>query len=220
MNAMNALSVRDVTVRFGERTVLDKISLDVEQSELVVVMGPSGCGKSTLLRAIAGLEPIDRGSILLNGRDATTLPPHQRNIGFVFQDLALFPHLGVGENIAYGLRRRGMKVPERRARVAELLDLVGLGDSTLRNVQTLSGGEQQRVAVARALAPSPSLLLLDEPLSALDADRKLGIADEIIRVIRTTGTAALYVTHDEDEAERVGSRVLHLEDGRLVGGGS
>ena len=220
MNAMNALSVRDVTVRFGERTVLDKISLDVEQSELVVVMGPSGCGKSTLLRAIAGLEPIDRGSILLNGRDATTLPPHQRNIGFVFQDLALFPHLGVGENIAYGLRRRGMKVPERRARVAELLDLVGLGDSTLRNVQTLSGGEQQRVAVARALAPSPSLLLLDEPLSALDADRKLGIADEIIRVIRTTGTATLYVTHDEDEAERVGSRVLHLEDGRLVGGGS
>ena len=216
---MNALSVRDVTVRFGERTVLDKISLDVEQSELVVVMGPSGCGKSTLLRAIAGLEPICGGSILLNGRDATRLPPHQRNIGFVFQDLALFPHLDVGENIAYGLRRRGMKAPARRARVGELLDLVGLGDATMRNVQTLSGGEQQRVAVARALAPSPSLLLLDEPLSALDADRKLGIADEIIRVIRTTGTAALYVTHDEDEAAQVGSRVLLLEDGRLVGGG-
>ena len=110
-----------------------------------------------------------------------------------------------------------MKAPERRARVAELLDLVGLGDSTLRNVQTLSGGEQQRVAVARALAPSPSLLLLDEPLSALDADRKLGIADEIVRVIRTTGTAALYVTHDEDEAARIGSRVLRLQDGRLIG---
>ncbi len=212
---MNALSVRDVTVRFGERTVLDTISLDVEQSELVVVMGPSGCGKSTLLRAIAGLEPVVEGSILLNGLDATTLPPHRRNIGFVFQDLALFPHLGVGENIAYGLRRRGVKAPERRARIAELLELVGLGDATLRNVQTLSGGEQQRVAVARALAPSPSLLLLDEPLSALDADRKLGIADEIVRVIRTTGTAALYVTHDHDEAARIGSRVLRLQDGRL-----
>lgn len=216
---MNALSVRGLTVRFGERTVLDGVSLDVEQSELVVVMGPSGCGKSTLLRAIAGLEPIAGGSILLDGRDATMLPPHRRNIGFVFQDLALFPHLNVGENIAYGLRRRGMKAPGRRKRVRELLDLVGLGDATLRNVQTLSGGEQQRVAVARALAPSPSLLLLDEPLSALDADRKLAIADEIVRVIRTTGTAALYVTHDEDEATRVCSRVVRLEDGQLVGGG-
>ncbi len=212
---MNALSVRDVTVRFREHTVLDRISLDVEKSELVVVMGPSGCGKSTLLRAVAGLEPIVGGSIFLNGVDATMLPAHQRNIGFVFQDLALFPHLNVGENIAYGLRRRGMKAPERRARVAELLDLVGLGDATLRNVQTLSGGEQQRVAVARALAPSPSLLLLDEPLSALDADRKLAIADEIVRVIRTTGTAALYVTHDQDEAVQVGSRVLRLDNGRL-----
>lgn len=212
---MNALSVRDVTVRFGERTVLDKISLDVDQSELVVVMGPSGCGKSTLLRAIAGLEPIIEGSILLNSRDATMLPPHQRNIGFVFQDLALFPHLNVGENIAYGLRRRGVKTLARRERVGELLDLMGLGDANLRNVQTLSGGEQQRVAVARALAPSPSLLLLDEPLSALDADRKLGIADEIVQVIRTTGTAALYVTHDADEAARIGSRVLRLQDGRL-----
>ncbi len=216
---MKALSVRGLIVRFGERTVLDGVTLDVEQSELVVVMGPSGCGKSTLLRAIAGLEPIAGGSILLNDHDATMLPPHRRNIGFVFQDLALFPHLNVGENIAYGLRRRGMKAPARRKRVAELLDLVGLGDETLRNVQTLSGGEQQRVAVARALAPSPSLLLLDEPLSALDADRKLGIADEIVRVIRTTGTAAIYVTHDEDEAAQVGSRVVRLEGGRLVGGG-
>lgn len=216
---MNALSVRGLTVRFGERTVLDGVSLDVERSELVVVMGPSGCGKSTLLRAIAGLEPIAGGIICLNDRDATMLRPHQRNIGFVFQDLALFPHLNVGENIAYGLRRRGMKAHGRRERVRELLDLVGLGDATLRNVQTLSGGEQQRVAVARALAPSPSLLLLDEPLSALDADRKLGIADEIVRVIRTTGTAAVYVTHDEDEATRVGSRVVRLEDGQLVGGG-
>ena len=212
---MNALSVRDLTVSFGDRTVLDGVALDVEQSELVVVMGPSGCGKSTLLRAIAGLELIVAGSIVLNGRDATMLPPNQRNIGFVFQDLALFPHLNVGENIAYGLRRRGMRAPARRERVAELLDLVGLGNATLRNVQTLSGGEQQRVAVARALAPSPSLLLLDEPLSALDADRKLGIADEIVRVIGTTGTAALYVTHDPDEAAQVGSRVVRLEGGRL-----
>lgn len=212
---MTALSVRDLTVGFGEQTVLDGVALDVEQSELVVVMGPSGCGKSTLLRAIAGLELIVAGSIVLNGRDATMLPPNQRNIGFVFQDLALFPHLNVGENIAYGLRRRGMRAPARRERVAELLDLVGLGNATLRNVQTLSGGEQQRVAVARALAPSPSLLLLDEPLSALDADRKLGIADEIVRVIGTTGTAALYVTHDPDEAAQVGSRVVRLEGGRL-----
>ena len=213
---MNALSVRDLTVSFGDRTVLDGVALDVEQSELVVVMGPSGCGKSTLLRAIAGLEPIGAGSIALDGRDATKLPPHQRNIGFVFQDLALFPFLDVGENIAYGLRRRGMRASDRRERVAELLDLVGLGNATSRSVQTLSGGEQQRVAVARALAPSPSLLLLDEPLSALDADRQLAIADEIVRIIRTTGTAALYVTHDQAEAAHVGSRIVRLADGRLV----
>ena len=212
---MNALSVRDLTVSFGDRTVLDGVVLDVDQSELVVVMGPSGCGKSTLLRAVAGLEPISAGSIALDGRDATKLPPNQRNIGFVFQDLALFPHLNVGENIAYGLRRRGMRAPDRRARVAALLDLVGLGNATSRSVQTLSGGEQQRVAVARALAPSPSLLLLDEPLSALDADRQLDIADEIVRVIRTTGTAALYVTHDRAEAAHVGSRIVRLAGGRL-----
>ena len=212
---MNALSVRDLTVSFGDRTVLDGVALDVDQSELVVVMGPSGCGKSTLLRAIAGLEPIGAGSIALDGRDATKLPPNQRNIGFVFQDLALFPHLNVGENIAYGLRRRGMSAPDRRERVAALLDLFGLGNATSRSVQTLSGGEQQRVAVARALAPSPSLLLLDEPLSALDADRQLDIADEIVRVIRTTGTAALYVTHDRAEAAHVGSRIVRLAGGRL-----
>ena len=212
---MNALSVRDLTVSFGDRTVLDGVALDVDQSELVVVMGPSGCGKSTLLRAIAGLEPIAAGSVALDGRDATKLPPHQRNIGFVFQDLALFPFLDVGENIAYGLRRRGMSAPDRRERVAALLDLFGLGNATSRSVQTLSGGEQQRVAVARALAPSPSLLLLDEPLSALDADRQLDIADEIVRVIRTTGTAALYVTHDRAEAAHVGSRIVRLAGGRL-----
>lgn len=216
---MTALSINDVTVRFGDRTVVDGVTFDVDSAEIVVVMGPSGSGKSTLLRAIAGLEPMASGTVRLGGIDASTLPPHRRNIGFVFQDLALFPHLNVGENIAYGLRRQGVKSAARRARVHELLTLIGLEDAAERNVQTLSGGEQQRVAVARALAPSPSLLLLDEPLSALDADRKLSIADEIVRVIRTTGTAALYVTHDLDEATRIGSRILRLTDGRCEPGG-
>ena len=212
---MTTLSVRELSVHFGDQPVLERVSLDVEPAELVVVMGASGSGKSTLLRAIAGLEPIVGGTVHLNGHDATKLPPHQRNIGFVFQDLALFPHLDVGENIAYGLRRRALKAAARHQRVTELLELVGMVDATRRNVQTLSGGEQQRVAVARALAPSPALLLLDEPLSALDADRSLSIADEIVRVIRTTETAALYVTHDLDEARRIGTRILHLADHHL-----
>lgn len=208
--ALGELDVDELTVRFGERCVLDHVSLTVAPGELVVVMGESGSGKSTLLRAIAGLQQIDGGAIRIGGVDVRNVPTHKRRLGFVFQDLALFPHLDVAENIAYGLRRLGMARAARVQRVGTLLTLVGLPDAAGRAVTTLSGGEQQRVAVARALAPNPRLLLLDEPLTALDAERKSSLATELRRIIVSTQTTAIYVTHDRAEAELVGSRVLSM----------
>ena len=208
-----ALDVDGLTVRFGERCVLDRFSLTVAPGELVVIMGESGSGKSTLLRAIAGLQNIESGTIHIGGVDVRTVPTHQRRLGFVFQDLALFPHLNVDQNIAYGLRRIGMAKAERTERVGVLLTLVGLPDAAQRGVTTLSGGEQQRVAVARALAPYPRLLLLDEPLTALDAERKSSLATELRRIIVSTQTTAIYVTHDRAEAELVGSRIISMKSG-------
>ena len=207
------LEVDELTVQFGERCVLDRFSLTVAPGELVVIMGESGSGKSTLLRAIAGLQNIDGGTIHIGGLDTRNVPTHKRRLGFVFQDLALFPHLDVAQNIAYGLKRIGMAKAERAERVGALLTLVGLPDAAQRGVTTLSGGEQQRVAVARALAPYPRLLLLDEPLTALDAERKSSLATELRRIIVSTQTTAIYVTHDRVEAELVGSRIVSMTSG-------
>lgn len=204
------LRVREISVSFGARVVLDRVSLHVATGETVAVMGPSGQGKSTLLRAIAGLQAISSGTIEVNGQDLSSVPVHRRNLGFVFQDFALFSHLNVEDNIAYGLRRHRVGRAERRDRVIELLALVGLSGTERRSVATLSGGEQQRIAIARALAPRPSLLLLDEPLSAVDTDRRAALADEIGRIITSTSVTALYVTHDRDEADRVAHRVIEL----------
>jgi thiamine transport system ATP-binding protein len=206
----SGLEVRALTVTFGATAVLDQFDLIVGIGEIVAVMGPSGAGKSTLLRAVAGLQPIVSGRIDIAGTDVTTVPTHRRKLGFVFQDLALFPHLNVGENIAYGLRRQHMSAGPRRERVGELLDLIGLAGFARRAVDTLSGGEQQRVALARALAPRPRLLLLDEPLAALDEDRKLELTTELRRIITTTGVTALHVTHDADEARRIADRVVMM----------
>ena len=204
------LDVGALNVRFGERCVLDHFSLTVIPGELVVIMGESGSGKSTLLRAIAGLQNVESGTICIGGVDVRDVPTHKRRLGFVFQDLALFPHLNVAQNIAYGLKRIGMAKAERAERVGALLTLVGMPDAAQRGVTTLSGGEQQRVAVARALAPFPRLLLLDEPLTALDAERKTSLATELRRIIVSTQTTAIYVTHDRAEAKLVGSRIISM----------
>ncbi|KAM9866443.1 Spermidine/putrescine import ATP-binding protein PotA [Leucobacter aridicollis] len=216
--ASTGLSVVDVSVAYRrDELVVRDASFDVPRGEVVALLGPSGCGKSTLLRAIAGLEPLSSGSVGWAGDDLVGVPPHRREFGLVFQDGQLFTHRSVGENIAYGLRVKRWPRAERDARVAELLDLVGLTGFTNRAVTELSGGQRQRVALARALAPSPRLLLLDEPLSALDRELRDRLAQELAALLRATQTTAVLVTHDEGEAETIADRVLRMRDGRVVG---
>lgn len=206
------LEVEDLVVRFGERTVLDHVSLHVADGEAVGVLGPSGAGKSTMLRAIAGLLRPDGGAVRLDGADITTRPAHLRNIGLMFQDEQLFPHLDVADNIAFGPRMHRWPATDIDARVTELLALVGLGDLASRRVDRLSGGEKKRIALARALAPRPALLLLDEPLTGLDRDLHDRLLGELADVLATTGTAAIVVTHDPEEAEVLASRLLTWSD--------
>lgn len=212
----DGLAVRDLVVRYPGVTAVDGVSLTLEVGRVLALLGPSGCGKSSLLRAVAGLEPVAAGSISWRGRDIAGVATHQRGFGLVFQDGQLFGHRTVGGNVAYGLPRG----PERAARVAELLELVGLPGYADRAVGTLSGGERQRVALARSLAPRPRLLLLDEPLSALDRGLRERLADDLRTALVTTGTTALFVTHDQDEAAAVADRVAVMSAGRLVQSGS
>ncbi len=208
--------LRDASVRFGSTTALDGVDLRVDPGEIVVILGPSGCGKSTLLRALAGLQPLDRGNVWIDGRDATREPPHTRGIGLMFQDPTLFPHRTVGDNVAFGLRMLGWDRAARADRVAEMLDLVGLPDFAARAVDTLSGGEAQRVALARSLAPGPRLLLLDEPWAALDRTLRDRLTAEIPALLRSTGTSAVHVTHDHDEAFAIADRVAVMHRGRVL----
>ncbi|MER5301504.1 ABC transporter ATP-binding protein [Streptomyces lasiicapitis] len=214
------LRLDDVTVRFGARAALDAVGLDVAEHEIVCVLGPSGSGKSTLLRAVAGLQGLDGGRIVLGGRDQGGVPAHKRGVGLMFQDHQLFPQRDVAGNVAFGLRMHGASRAEQALRVAELLDLVGLPGAQKRAVSSLSGGEQQRVALARALAPRPRLLMLDEPLGQLDRSLRERLVVELRELFGELGTTVLAVTHDQGEAFALADRVVVMRDGRIAQSGT
>ena len=213
---MPLLRVEAVSKRFGLTVALDRLSLEVAPGEFVALLGGSGSGKSTLLRLVAGFETPDEGRILLNGTDLGPLPPHARPVSMVFQSYALFPHLSVFDNVAYGLRREGMAAAEIRRRVAEALEMVGLAGLEARRPHQLSGGQRQRVALVRALVKRPPLLLLDEPLGALDASLRERTGLELRAIQRATGAGFVMVTHDQAEALALADRVAVLEAGRLA----
>ncbi|MDR0504536.1 MAG: ABC transporter ATP-binding protein [Bifidobacteriaceae bacterium] len=213
----NGLTLADVSVRFSSTLAVNQVSLSVSRGQILALLGPSGCGKSTLLRAITGLEPLANGQICWDGQDLADIPTHRRGFGLVFQDGQLFDHLSVARNIAYGLHRfRPMPSPQRRARVSELLALVGLKGQAKREPASLSGGEQQRVALARALAPHPRLLLMDEPFAALDSALRTHLAEEVAAILHAEQVTAIVVTHDQDEAFAVADRIGVMSRGKLL----
>jgi putative spermidine/putrescine transport system ATP-binding protein len=201
--------------RYGTVTALDGLSLTLAPGELVALLGPSGCGKTTALRLLAGLEDADGGRVIIGGKDVTAIPANRRNIGMVFQAYSLFPHMVAWENVAFGLQMRGIGTAERKKRALETLELVGLGRFANRYANQMSGGQQQRVALARALAIQPQVLLLDEPLSALDAKVRSRLRDEIRRVQLEVGITTLFVTHDQEEALAIADRVGVMQAGKL-----
>ncbi|HEX8488977.1 MAG TPA: ABC transporter ATP-binding protein [Propionibacteriaceae bacterium] len=213
----NGVEVRleDLRRSYGPVQALDGLSLTLAPGELVALLGPSGCGKTTALRILAGLDEPTAGRVVVGGRDLTPVPANKRDMGMVFQAYSLFPHLTSRANVEFGLKLRGVDAAPRRARALEMLDLVGLGEHADRYASQLSGGQQQRVALARALAFEPSVLLLDEPLSALDAKVRAQLRDEIRRVQLEVGTTTLFVTHDQDEALAMADRVGVMNKGRL-----
>jgi putative spermidine/putrescine transport system ATP-binding protein len=212
---MSGLELDHISKRFGNFTAVDHVQLSVPHGTFVCMLGPSGCGKTTLLRMIAGLEEPTAGNILIDDEDITPIPTHKRNLGMVFQSLALFPHLTVGENIAYPLRIRGVAREQQQKRVEELLALVHLPGYAGRPVSKLSGGQRQRVAIARALALSPRLFLLDEPLSALDAKLREAMQVELRQLQQKLGITTIVVTHDQREAMTMADLVVVMGDGRI-----
>ena len=214
------LEVEDLHKRFGEVVAVRGVSFGVRWGEILVLLGPSGCGKTTVLRIIAGLERPDRGDVRIGGRSVLGLPPERRNVGLLFQSYALFPHMTVYANVAYGLRFRGVPRGERKRRVRELLELVGLRGYERRKPHQLSHGQKQRVALARALAPEPAVLLLDEPLSALDAALRVELRGELRHILKERGTTSVYVTHDQEEGLSMGDRLAVMREGRIEQEGS
>jgi putative spermidine/putrescine transport system ATP-binding protein len=210
-----AVRLEGLTRRYGSVLALDALDLDIAGGELIALLGPSGCGKTTALRAIAGFDRPDAGRVLVDGRDVTEVPASRRDMGMVFQAYSLFPNLTVADNVAFGLRVRHRTKAERARRAEELLELVGLADRRNRYPHQLSGGQQQRVALARALAVAPTVLLLDEPLSALDAQVRVQLREEIRRIQLELGITTVFVTHDQGEALSVADRVGVMRGGRL-----
>src|SRR5450432_864639 len=210
------VTLRDLTIRYGAQTAVEGVSLAVEPGELFLLLGPSGCGKTTLLRAVAGFVEAGAGSIHFGAEDVTRLPAHARNAGMVFQSFALWPHLSVFENVAFGLRERRVSKGEIAARVEAALESTRLPGHGARRVDELSGGEQQRVALARALVVRPRCLLLDGPLSNLDARLRHSMRDEIRRICKEFGLTAIYVTHDQKEALAIADRIAVMERGRIL----
>lgn len=209
------IHISDLVVRYGRTEVLSGIELDVSHGEFVTLLGSSGCGKSTLLRAIAGFVDTAQGVIEIDGRDVTRLDPEDRGIGFVFQSYALFPHLSVEDNVGFGLATRKVRGSERTRRIAEALEVTGLTQWAKSIPSQLSGGQQQRVAIARVLVTEPAILLMDEPLSNLDAQLRVRMRDEIRRLHGTLGITTLYVTHDQEEALSISDRVAVMRAGRF-----
>jgi ABC-type Fe3+/spermidine/putrescine transport system ATPase subunit len=209
------LELRDLTKRFGPHVAVDRVSLEIERGEILALLGPSGSGKTTTLRLLAGFETPDSGSVRVDGEDVTRAAPVQRRFGMVFQHYALFPHLDVGDNVAFGLESAGIRGAGLARRVADALALVDLAGFERRRIGALSGGQQQRVALARALAPEPRVLLLDEPLSNLDPALRERTRREIREVITRVGITTVLVTHEQEEAFDLGDRIALLRDGRL-----
>ena len=212
---MSGLSVLSLYKSFGATQALADVSFNVQTGEVVALLGPSGCGKSTLLSLIAGLDLPDSGTVAWDGADLDTIPAHKRGFGLMFQDFALFPHLNVHANVAFGLRIAGLPVVEIAARVTQVLELVGLPGFGQRDVNTLSGGEQQRVALARSLAPHPRLLMLDEPLGSLDRSLRERLVADLRHILHQMGQTAIYVTHDLEEAFTVADRIIVMNRGRV-----
>ena len=213
---MSYLTVKDASKQFGGSVrALDGVSFAVERNEFFTLLGPSGCGKTTLLRSIAGFADLTTGSISLAGAGLDAVPSHKRDIGMVFQDYAVFPHLTVAENVAFGLKARKVPAAETAARVAEALATVRLGAMADRLPAALSGGQQQRIGLARAMVIRPKLLLMDEPLSNLDAKLRIDLRDEIRDIQKSIGIAAIYVTHDQEEALAISDRICVMNAGRI-----
>src|SRR3954454_82185 len=213
---MALLDIIQASKRFGAAPAVDRVSLAIERGEFFALLGPSGCGKTTLLRLIAGFEMPDGGRFLIDGVDVTAVPPYARPVNMMFQSYALFPHLDVAANIAFGLRQEGMERRRREARIAEMLALVQMQGLERRRAHELSGGEKQRGALARALAKTPKLLLLDEPLAALDRKLREETRLELTGIQQRFGTTFLVVTHDQEEALGMASRVAVMNEGRLA----
>jgi len=220
MGEKNGLQIIDIHKSFGKTRALDGVSFEVRQSEIVAVLGPSGCGKSTLLGIIAGLEPADQGDVLWEGVSLENVPPHKRGFGLMFQDFALFPHRNVFDNVAFALQMAHVPRQKIQDRVQEVLELVGLPDFPERDVNTLSGGEQQRVALARSLAPHPDLLMLDEPLGSLDRNLRERLELELRDILKQMQQTAIYVTHDQEEAFVLADRIAVMNTGRVEQVGS